>query len=182
MAVLKIYPASVLAGQSFTTAQLANVLGNNTNYAVHTDAIAVNGGYGGTFKFPFSSLPANIGSITSIVATVVAKASLANSRQAYSVECYNGSTILFKTQSSTTPGRLGTADTTATVSSALATGPFDTNVALWRNDNIEVNFTFIGIANGTTSITTSWKTFSLDITYDLLPSAGPDSLFLGANF
>lgn len=182
MPVLRIYPASVFAAQSFTVAQLNNVLGNTTTYAVHTGTIAVYGGYGGTFKFNFTDLPANIGSISKIEAGVIAKCNIANTRQMYSFECYNGSTILFKTQPSTTNDRLTTADSTLLMdTTTVAGGVFDNNVALWRNNNIEVNLTFTGIANPGGAYTTSWQKFWLDITYELKPSSG-DILFSGTDF
>lgn len=180
MAVLRIYPASVFAGQSFTTAQLANVVGNTTSYAVHTGTVGVNAGYGGTFKFNFTDLPSNLGSISKIEAGVIARCNIANTRQLYSFECYNGSTILYKTQPSTTNDRLTTADSTLLIDTTLS-GTFNTDVSLWRNNNIEVNLTFIGIANPGGAYTTNWQKFWLDITYELAPSSG-NILFSGTDF
>lgn len=186
MTVLRIYPSSVVAGQGFTTAQLGKVLNNTTDYGTHAGLVAINAGYGGTFKFPFSQLPANIGSITSVEAGIIAKASLANSRQFYSFECYHASsstTLAFKNQPSSTPGRLTTADTTILINTGFTGGLFNTSdLTKWRDDNVEVNATFIGIANPTSNITTYWDRFWLDITYELAPSAnGAGVMFLGEN-
>lgn len=184
MAVLRLFPNVVLSGSSFTTAQLANVLGDTTAYAVHTGVMAVDAGYGGMFKFPFSNLPSNIGTISQIEAGIVGKANLANSRQFLSFDCYNGGTILFKSQPSNVDDRFTTTDSTLLMDTTTVTGgAFNSNAALWRNDNIEVTANFRGIANPGSSITTSWQKFWLDITYELAAGSGPpNQLFQGENF
>ncbi|WP_396190394.1 hypothetical protein [Flavobacterium sp.] len=181
MAVLRIYPASVVSGNGFTTTELANVLGNTTGYATHTSSQAAGTSLGGTFTFPFSSLPSNLASVTNISAGVLAKANQNAGRRGYSFEVYNGSTICFKTEASGSFGNLTTTDTTVTTDTTGAS-VFNTNVALWRNDSMQVNYTFIALGGADGAVTTYWDKFWLDITYTEAVVTTPNLFYMGENF
>lgn len=176
MPTATFYPTSVTSAVSgFTAAQLANVLGNTTTYAVHTAAVVVNGGIGGTFAFDLSTLPSNI-IINTITFTLIAKASRASRRSAYQVDLYGagGGTVI---KNISVP--LLTTDTTATV---VMTGTDLTNMG-WTIDEIkaasnEWSGTFI--STNATSTTTSWQKFIMAIDYTLVNTV--NTLFFGETF
>jgi hypothetical protein len=176
MATATFYPTSVTSAiAGFTAAQLANVLGNTTTYAVHTAAVAVNGGIGGTFAFDLSSLPSNI-VINSIQFSLIAKASATSRRTAYSVDMYGaaGNSII-KTMS--VP--LLTTDTTASVTMTGA----ELTAAGWTVDEIRtaaIEWTGTFISSNATSTTTSWQKFIITVDYTVLASV--NTLFFGELF
>ena len=175
MATLTFYPTSVVSAVSgFTAAQLANVLGNTTTYAVHTAAVAVNGGIGGTFAFDLSSLPSNI-VINSFTFTLIAKASTASRRSAYSVDLFgSGGSSIIKTMS--VP--LAITDTTATV---VMTGTELANAG-WTVDELRTGaneWTGTFISTNATSTTTSWQKFYITVDYTVVAS---NILFSGELF
>lgn len=176
MPTMTFYPNSVISAiAGFTSAQLANVLGNTTTYAVHTAAVAVNGGIGGTLGFDLTGLPSGI-AINSITFTLIAKANATGRRSAYSVDIYGtaGSSII-KTMS--VP--LLTTDTTATVSMTGA----ELTAAGWTADEIRtqvIEWTATFISNNATSTTTSWQKFYMTIDYTVLATV--NTLFFGELF
>lgn len=176
MPVATFYPNSVISAVSgFTSAQLANVLGNTTTYAVHTAAVAVNGGIGGTFGFDLSSLPSNI-IINTITLTLIAKASATSRRSAYQVDIYGtaGGTVL---KNMSVP--LLTTDTSGSV---VMTGTDLSNVG-WTIDEIRtttIEWTGTFISTNATSTTTSWQKFVMDIDYTLVNTV--NTLFFGETF
>lgn len=175
MPALTLYPATVVSGDAFTTAQLASVLGNTAAYATHTGALPVNAGLGGRFYFPMSDIPAGC-VVNSIVASVIAKANVASRRNFLSVDIYgSGGNNILKTPN--TP--MGIVDVTysATFSGAeLASGGWTTDDL--RNNGIEWTASFL--STNATSTTTSWQKFWLTVDYTLA-AGGPNALFLGEN-
>lgn len=176
MATLTLYPTEVRSGFSFTTAQLANVVGNTTNNAVHTGAIAINTTIGGVFYFNPESIPA-AAIISSIQVSIIASASATSRRKFYAVDIYkpaNGAGIV------TYPDLALTATLTQynnTITAAqLATAGLTT--AALRDNFIEWGITYI--STNATSTTTTWQKFFLTITYEL--ASGPNLLFVGENF
>ena len=176
MATATFYPTSVVsANAGFTAAQLANVLGNTTTYAVHIAPVAVNGGIGGTFAFDLSNLPSNI-VINSIGFSLIAKANAMSRRTAYSVNLFGtaGNSIL-KTMS--VP--LLTTDTTASVTMTGA----ELAAAGWTVDELRTavkEWTGTFISTNATLTTTSWQKFFMTVDYTVLATV--NALFFGENF
>ena len=175
MPVLTLYPTTVVSADAFTTAQLANVLGNTTTDAVHTGSLAIYAPVGGRFYFNMTDIPANA-VVNSIGAKVIGRSNSAAARKAYSVDMYLGgkNTIL------------KTLDTFITTANATYTYPTITNANLaaagyttasLRNNSIEWTHAFTSTT--TTSYTTYWSKFWLEIDYT---EAAGNALFLGENF
>lgn len=176
MATIDLYPNTVVSATGFTTATLANVLGNTTAYGTHTGAVTVNQGIDGRFYFPMADIPAGA-NVNSITANVIAKASATGRRSMYSIDMYGsgGGTIL-----KTLNAAMGITDATY---SALITAANLSSVG-WtseelRNNAIEWTATFL--SNNATSTTTSWQKFWLTVDYTLA-AGGPNALFVGENF
>lgn len=176
MATATFYPTSVVSAiAGFTVAQLANVLGNTTTYAVHTGPVSVNGDIGGTFTFDLSSLPSNI-VINSIQFSLIAKASDTSRRSAYSVDLFGASgNSITKTMS--VP--LLTTDTTASVTMTGA----ELTAADWTIDEIRTavkEWTATFISTNATLTSTSWQKFIMTVDYTVLATV--NALFFGENF
>lgn len=176
MATATFYPTSVVSAiAGFTVAQLANVLGNTTTYAVHTGPVLDNGEIGGTFTFDLSSLPSNI-VINSIQFSLIAKANVTSRRSAYSVDLFGASgNSITKTMS--VP--LLTTDTTASVTMTGA----ELTTADWTVDEIRTavkEWTGTFISNKVMSTTTSWQKFFITVDYTFVATV--NALFFGENF
>lgn len=176
MATATFYPTSVVSAiAGFTVAQLANVLGNTTTYAVHTGPVSVNGEIGGTFTFDLSSLPSNI-VINSIQLSLIAKANATSRRSAYSVDLFGaaGGSII-KTMNVPLLTTNKTANVTITGAELTAAG--------WTVDEIrtaDIECTGRFISNNTASTITSWQKFFITVDYTFVATV--NALFFGENF
>lgn len=176
MPTLTLYPTSVKTGFSFTTAQLANVVGNNTSTATHTDTIVTGTTIGGVFYFNMTDIPASA-IITSIQCSLIANANATARRKAYAVDIYKpengaGYVCYIDTALTTSLAQYDGTITAANLSTAQLT------TAALRDNFIEWTGTFS--STNTTSTTTTWQKFFLTITYEL--TTGSNILFLGENF
>ena len=176
MPTLTIYPTSVKTAYAYTTAQLANVLGNTTATAVHTGVVTVNAALGGVLYFSMTDIPANA-IITSIQASIIVSANALSRRTAYAIDLYKpdgglGIVNYINTAMTTSLVQYNTTFTSA----QLAAAGFTT--AALRDNFIEWTTTLI--STNATSTTTTWQKLFLTITYEL--TSGPNALFYGENF
>lgn len=158
--LIDLYPTAVVSGQAFTVAQLANVLGNTADYAVHSGPLAVGAGLSGMFNFPMTSIPRGA-VINSIVASVVARANGTSRRRFRSVTISNGAGT--STSVGTTTG-LATTDATYSLTftdTQLAANGWTTDAL--RDNGIYWNALFDSI--NATSTVTSWQMFRLAVDY-----------------
>jgi hypothetical protein len=175
MPQLSIYPTAVLAGSSFTTAALANVLGNTTAEAVHTGAVGSGLGMFGRFRFDPSALPAGA-TLNGITVNVTARASAASRRSTYSIGANRGGVgaILVSSPNyalTTTLAQYSMSLTGAALASAGWTGD-----AL-RASAANGEWTFTFTSSSATSTSTYWQKFWLVIDYTLPPGV-PNLLFM----
>ena len=177
MPTLTLYPTTLVSGNEFTTAQLANVVGNTTNYALHTGAVNTNASLDGRFYFDMSAFPADA-VINSMTFGVRARSTSATLRKMYSFDFYflgtgEGKLVIVNTSLTTAD-----ADYTGVLSAASLGATLD-KTNYYRGKTIEWTAGFI--STGTTSTSTYWQKFWITLDYTLLGS-GKNALFLGENF
>ena len=179
MPKITAYPASVSSADKFTTAQLANVVGNTTAYATHTNALPVSTPLGGEFRFVLSALPANA-VISNIRASVIARANAA-SRRAFSV-------VGVYTNGPATAGYTSL-DAAKPLTTAYATYSIDMPWSVLANAGHTVatlkgaGTTWSASFKSTNSggVSTIWQKFWLEVDYTL-PAGVPNLLFLNELF
>ena len=179
MPTITAYPASVSSADKFTTAQLANVVGNTTAYAVHNNALTVSTPLGGEFTFDLSALPANA-VISNIRASVIARANAA-SRRAFSVAGVHANGPPWPGYTSLDAALpLTTADATYSIDmpwSVLANAGH--TVATLKDAGTTWLASFKSTNSG--GVSTSWQKFWLTVDYTL-PAGIPNPLFINELF
>lgn len=173
MPVADFYPSAVVSQTTFTNAEVQKLVGNNTNVATHTGAIAVNGGLSAVFRYNLSAIPSN-SMINRVEAWWLARASAAGCRSVLQYDCYSASTGGSLVFMSARQG-LGTAD------SWMAVGqdnPSTNVLAGWQKADAEHTFTFV--SDSTAYATTYWTQAMLRITWTTPVSKA--GLFFGTDF
>lgn len=173
MPTLRVYPSSVLtAGPGFTSAQLANVLNNTTNYATYTGTVPVGGVIGGTLGFSMSALPDDA-LVSQITATVIARSSATNRMAFQSVYMEDSDGILID---KTALKNLGTGNTTCPVVFYQA-DMAGLVVNTLKDPSLRWTFLFRSLY-GSASSTTRWQKAYLDIAYNVWTSPKIDDYML----
>lgn len=173
MPVADFYPTAVVSQTTFTNAEVQKLVGNNTNVATHTGALALNAGLGAVFRYNLSAIPSN-SIINRFEAWWLARASATGRRSVLQYDCYSASTggnlVLLNQKQA-----LGTADSWM----AIGQDNPSTNVLVgWQKADAEHTFTFM--SDNATSTTTYWTQAMLRITWTVPVSKA--GLFFGTDF
>lgn len=163
MPTLRVYPSSVLtAGPGFTSAQLANVLDNTTNYATYTGTVPVDGVIGATLGFSMTSLPDDA-LVSQITGTAIALTTSKNRMAFQSVSLEDSDGVLMD---KTTLKTLGTGYTTCPVVFYQA-DMAGLVVNTLKDPSLRWTFLFRSLY-GSASSTTRWQKAYLDVVYTTL--------------
>lgn len=173
MPVADFYPSAVVSQNTFTNAEVQKLVGNNTNVATHTGALAVNAGMGAVFRYNLSAIPSNA-VVNRLEAWFLARASAAGCRSTLQYDCYSASTggslVLLNLRQA-----LGTADAWQAIG---VDNPSTNLLAGWLKADAEHTWTIV--SDNTSTTTTYWTQAMLRITWTVPVSKA--GLFFGTDF